>query len=65
MTQTKIASQKINTLLSLSTVVIGLILMTFMVTVESEPGAIPLFLILSGTIWYFIARTRTRSKSTR
>ena len=65
MTQTKIASQKINTLLSLSTVVIGLILMTFMVTVESEPGAIPLFLILSGTIWYFIARIRTRSKSTR
>jgi hypothetical protein len=41
--------------------VIGLALMAFMITVESEPGALPLALVLIGGIWLFIARKRARS----
>lgn len=49
--------------LSLLTIVIGLLLMTFMVIVEDEPGGIPLLLVLVGTGWYFRLRTKKLSKS--
>ncbi len=53
---------KIQLLLSVLIAVIGIILMTFMIIEESEPGAIPLLLIALGTGWYFITRFRTRSQ---
>jgi hypothetical protein len=34
-----------------------------MVVTEDEPGALPLFLLLTGSIWYFITRYRMRSLS--
>jgi hypothetical protein len=40
--------------LSAATITAGIILMVFMMFVESEPGAVPLFLILSGSVWYYI-----------
>lgn len=49
-------------LLSLLTIFIGLLLVTFMIIVESEPGALPLVLILIGTGWYFITRSKLRSQ---
>ena len=62
MITSKSAAQKINTLLPLVTIIIGLILLTYMITVESEPGAIPLFLTLAGSIWYYFARRRNNKQ---
>ncbi len=39
---------------------VGLLLLAFMVTVESEPGALPLALILAGAVWHVAARRRRR-----
>jgi hypothetical protein len=49
-------SQKLQTnkILSGLTISIGTILLLYMVIVEDEPGALPLFLILAGTVWFFI-----------
>lgn len=47
---------KTNKILSGLTMFIGIILLIYMVTVEDEPGALPLFLILSGTVWSFITQ---------
>lgn len=50
-----------HTLPSLITVVLGIALLIYMISVESEPGAIPLLLILGGTGWYFVSRPRPQS----
>lgn len=47
---------KIHSLLSVLTIVVGVALLIFMVVTEDEPGAIPLLLIICGTVWYFTAR---------
>ncbi len=54
----KLKAQKV---LSALTVVIGLVLMSGKVYADSEPGAIPILLVVLGTGWYFLARARTRS----
>jgi hypothetical protein len=49
--------------LSLLTLAIGFSLLAYMITVEDEPGAIPLALIVLGSGWYYVARRRgVRSK---
>ena len=47
--------------LALLAVAIGVALMTYMVLVEDEPGAVPLVLIVLGAAWYVIARIRART----
>jgi hypothetical protein len=47
--------------LAVATLVIGLVLMVFMITTESEPGALPLLLVVAGTGWYLVTRRRIRS----
>jgi hypothetical protein len=37
---------------------LGLVLLVFMVTVESEPGALPLALVLLGSIGVFATRRK-------
>ena len=37
---------------------LGLVLLAYMVTVESEPGAIPLALVLLGSIGLFVTRRK-------
>jgi hypothetical protein len=54
---------KMQALLSGIIMVVGVLLMTFTIYTESEPGALPLFLVLGSTIWYFITRFRMRSQS--
>lgn len=49
--------------LSALTVVLGVALLVYMVTVESEPGAIPLLLIAAGTGWFLVIRRRARAHS--
>lgn len=43
---------------ALITVTVGLALMIYMITVEDEPGALPLLMIIIGAVWYFFARTK-------
>ncbi|NBC28014.1 MAG: hypothetical protein GVY08_14220 [Bacteroidetes bacterium] len=50
--------------LSLLLTFIGIVLATYMVIVESEPGALPLLLIVAGAGWFFIARSNSRSQKT-
>lgn len=52
------------TQLRISTVVliIGLVLLVYMVIVESEPGALPLAMVLGGLVWNVVVR-RMRGKS--
>lgn len=50
-------------LASLITIVLGVVLLTYMVAVEGELGAIPLLLIAGGTGWYFITRARSQSSA--
>ena len=52
---------KVNKLISALTIVVGAVLMIYMIYVESEPGLIPLLLIVLGTGWYFITRIQSQS----
>lgn len=57
-TSKKLNIQKI---ISALVVLTGILLLIFMITVEDEPGAIPLLLIITGTVWYFFIRNRIRT----
>ncbi|MGW0605277.1 hypothetical protein [Streptomyces sp. NPDC002640] len=37
---------------------IGLALMVLMITTEGEPGALPLFLVVLGAVWFAVVRLR-------
>ena len=56
MTEAHQNSYRMQFLISSIVVIIGLILLVFMITVESEPGALPLALVLGGLVWQFIIR---------
>lgn len=53
---------KVHTVLATITIVLGAVLLFFMITVEDEPGAIPLALLVGGGIWLFVTRSRIRSQ---
>jgi hypothetical protein len=53
---------KVQKVLSALTVAIGFVLMSGKIYSDSEPGAIPLLLIVLGTGWYLVARVRARSR---
>jgi hypothetical protein len=48
------------TSISIAVLVLGLALMAFKIHADSEPGAIPLALVLLGTVWLVVARLRAR-----
>jgi|TARA_R110002124_G_scaffold277321_9_gene448687 uncharacterized membrane protein len=50
-------------MLSLLTIFLGILLLILMITVEDEPGAIPLLLIIIGTVWYFINKSKIKKQS--
>ena len=54
---------KVHTIFSVLILAIGAVLMTYMVTVESEPGLLPALLVVAGIGWYLITRARIRSLS--
>ncbi|WP_440999460.1 hypothetical protein [Fodinibius sp. SL11] len=64
MKKNKVDKIRLYSLLSVLTIIIGIALLVFMTIVESEPGAIPLLLIVTGAGWYFITRYRLGSKHT-
>ena len=43
-------------------VVVGVVLMVGKIHVDSEPGGIPLLLILLGTAWHLAGRSRAGSR---
>lgn len=50
----------LQTLLSTLTIVIGCVLMVGKIYADSEPGAIPLLLIVLGIGWLLVTRVRMR-----
>jgi hypothetical protein len=52
----------VHTILSLVILTIGLVLLVYMIRVESEPGALPLLLIVIGAGWYVATRARRRAQ---
>ncbi|RZL48872.1 MAG: hypothetical protein EOP00_08180 [Pedobacter sp.] len=48
---------------SIITLLLGIALLVYMIKVEDEPGAIPLFLILAGTLWLIITQLKIRKVS--
>ena len=50
-----------HTRISVIIIAIGLVLMMRQMYADSEPGAIPLLLVVLGIGWYFITRARIRS----
>ncbi len=54
---------KVQKTVSLAVGVIGLALLIMMITMEGEPGAIPLALLLISAIGYMTGRMRERSSN--
>lgn len=52
---------KVHRILSLLALAVGLLLMTYMIVYESEPGALPLLLVVVGGGWYVVTLARGRS----
>jgi len=53
-------SLSLNRLFSLLITLLGVLLLIYMILVEDEPGAIPLFLIILGSIWYIFTRRKLK-----
>jgi len=47
-------------ILSFLTVFLGFVLLIYMITVEDEPGALPLLLIVTGGVWFIISRNQIK-----
>jgi len=41
-------------------ILLGFLLMIYMILVEDEPGALPLFLIISGSVWFVIIQVQLK-----
>lgn len=61
MSDDPVEKRPVHSVLSLVTLGAGVILLTYMISVESEPGAIPLLLVVVGIGWYTVARVSTWS----
>jgi hypothetical protein len=53
---------KIYTTLSVLMMLFGLILMIYMIKVEDEPGALPLFLMVIGIVWFIVNRVKIKKQ---
>ena len=51
---------KISQIIASIMLFLGICLLVFMITVEGEPGALPLILILLSTIWLFVLRYKSK-----
>ena len=54
------ARARLHTVIAAAILAIGLALVTMMIVVESEPGALPLALVLVGGTWLVVAWLRGR-----
>lgn len=53
---------KVHRTLSVLIAAVGVVLMIGKIYADSEPGGIPILLVVLGTGWFFITRFRTRSR---
>lgn len=53
---------KVHRTLSVLVLAAGLVLMAGKIYADSEPGAIPLLLVVLGAVGYFVARARARPR---
>jgi hypothetical protein len=53
---------RVHRTLSILILAVGLVLMVGKIYADSEPGAIPLLLIVLGSAWYLITRVRARAR---
>lgn len=53
---------KMQRLLSVQTIVIGVMVLLYGIIVEAEPTLVALLLIACGAGWYFVTRVRIRSQ---
>ncbi len=53
--------REVHTILSLLIAGVGVVLLVYMITVEDEPGGVPLLLITVGVGWFVIQRVRRQS----
>ncbi|WP_340102920.1 hypothetical protein [Rhodohalobacter sp. 8-1] len=63
MTNDNTKTIRIQSVLSICTIIAGLILMTYMIVAEDELGAIPLILIMSGILLYLYDRLKRGGQS--
>jgi hypothetical protein len=52
---------RVHKILSVLTIAIGFVLMSGKIYADSEPGAIPILMVVLGMGWYLITLVRTRS----
>jgi hypothetical protein len=52
---------KVQAFLSALTILIGLLLMVVKIVADSEPGAIPLLLVVLGVGWFSVTKVRMRT----
>lgn len=52
---------KVHKMLSVLIIAVGCVLMIGKIYADSEPGGIPILLMVLGTGWYLITRVRARS----
>jgi type IV secretory pathway VirB2 component (pilin) len=55
-------ASKTQTIASLVVLAIGIVLMAGKIHFDSEPGAIPLALVLLGATWFTVTRVRNRRR---
>lgn len=48
--------------LAITAIACGLLLLAYLIVIEDEPGAVPLLLIVFGSVWYLIIRKGRRSE---
>lgn len=56
---------QIQKITALFVAIIGLVLLVFMIVIEDEPGAIPLGMILVGSIWFILINRKLKSIQSR
>ncbi len=54
MINANVRSNNIQLIISVVILIIGVLLLVYMILVESEPGALPLALVLGGLAWMII-----------
>lgn len=56
---------KLYRILSILTILLGLILIVYMIKVEDEPGALPLLIIITGAIWFIVNQIKIKKTLTK
>lgn len=56
----KPTAHRIQLRLALALGVLGVALLLFVITVEDEPGAVPLLMIVASALWAMVLRVRAR-----